>query len=96
MIIYYLHFLSSLSTLSLHQASEEIVPRETNKLIYTNIHKNLIKFVSSSKLPKKEKINILTLKCLSIGTSRIINFPFVPNGKLMVFRCPNISLYPNS
>ena len=31
-----------------------------------------------------------TLKCLSIGTPKTINFPFVPNGKLMVFRCPNI------
>ena len=24
------------------------------------------------------------LKCLSIGTPKTINFPFVPNGKLMV------------
>ena len=31
-----------------------------------------------------------TLKCLSIGTPRIINFPFVSNGKLTIFRCPNI------
>ena len=31
-----------------------------------------------------------TLKCLSIGTPKIINFPFVSNGKLMIFRCPNI------
>ena len=29
-----------------------------------------------------------TLKCLSIGTPKTINFPFVPNGKLMNFRCP--------
>ena len=33
---------------------------------------------------------IYTLKCLSIGTPNIINFPFVSNGKLMIFRCPNI------
>ena len=32
----------------------------------------------------------VTLKCLSIGTPKIINFPFFSNGKLMVFRCPNI------
>ena len=32
----------------------------------------------------------VTLKCLSIGTPKIINFPFVSNGKLMIFRCPNI------
>ena len=33
---------------------------------------------------------MLTLKCLSIGTPKIINFPFVSNGKLMFFRGPNI------
>ena len=33
---------------------------------------------------------ILVLKCLSIGTPKIINFPFVSDGKLMIFRCPNI------
>ena len=32
----------------------------------------------------------VTLKCQSIGTPKIINFPFVSNGKLMIFRCPNI------
>ena len=31
-----------------------------------------------------------TLKCLSIGTPKIINFPFVSNGKVMIFMCPNI------
>ena len=36
-----------------------------------------------------------TLKCLSIGTPKIINFPFVSNGKLMVFRCPNIQAHCN-
>ena len=36
-----------------------------------------------------------TLKCLSIGTPKIINFPFVSNGKLMVFRCPNIQAHSN-
>ena len=34
-----------------------------------------------------------TLKCLSIGTPNTINFPFVSNGKLMVFRCPNIQAH---
>ena len=38
---------------------------------------------------------IHTLKCLSIGTPKIINFPFVSNGKLMVFRCPNIHAHCN-
>ena len=36
-----------------------------------------------------------TLKCLSIGTPKIINFPFVSIGKLMVFRCPNIQAHCN-
>ena len=29
-----------------------------------------------------------TLKCLNIGTPKTINFPFVPNGKLMIFSVP--------
>ena len=36
-----------------------------------------------------------TLKCLSIGTPKTINFPFVSNGKIMVFRCPNIQAHYN-
>ena len=36
-----------------------------------------------------------TLKCLSIGTPKTINFPFVANGKLMVFRCTNIQVHYN-
>ena len=31
-----------------------------------------------------------TLMCLSIGTPKIIHFPFVPNGKFIIFRCPKI------
>ena len=34
-----------------------------------------------------------TLKCLSIGTPRTINFPFVSQEKLMVYRCPNIQAH---
>ena len=29
-------------------------------------------------------------KCLSIGTLKTIDFPFVPNGKLIVLRCASI------
>ena len=36
-----------------------------------------------------------TLKCLSIGTPKTINFPFVSNGKLIVFRCLNIQAHYN-
>ena len=35
-------------------------------------------------------IRTFTLKCLSIGTPKTINFPFVPNEKLTVFKCPKI------
>ena len=31
---------------------------------------------------------LYTLKCLNIGTPKTINFPFVPNGKLMVLGVP--------
>ena len=30
-------------------------------------------------------VSVHTLNCLSIGTPKTINFPFVPHGKLMVF-----------
>ena len=30
----------------------------------------------------------ITLKCLKIGTPKTINFPFVPNGKLMILSVP--------
>ena len=36
------------------------------------------------------------LKWLSIGTPKTINFPFVSNGKLMFFRCPNIQAHYNA
>ena len=39
--------------------------------------------------------NIATLKCLSIGTPKTINFPFVSNGKLIVFRRLNIQAHYN-
>ena len=41
-------------------------------------------------LNNQAKQSGFTLKCLSIRTLKTINFPFVPNGKLMGFRCPNI------
>ena len=37
----------------------------------------------------------ITLKCLSIGTPKTINFSFVSNGKLMLFRCRNIQAHYN-
>ena len=36
------------------------------------------------------EVLIYILICFNIGTHNTVNFPFVPNGKLMVFRCPNI------
>ena len=41
----------------------------------------------------KAPICVPTLKCLSIGTPKIINFLFVSVGKLMIFRCPNIQAH---
>ena len=38
---------------------------------------------------------IYTLKCLSIGTPKTINFPFVSNEKLMIFRCSTIQAHYN-
>ena len=38
-------------------------------------------------------IYLITVMCLSIGTPKIINFPFVPNGKLIIFRCPKIKAH---
>ena len=31
--------------------------------------------------------------CLSIGTPKNNNFPFVPNGKFIIFRCPKILVH---
>ena len=36
-----------------------------------------------------------TLKCLSIGTPKAINFPFLSTEKLMFFRCPSIQAHCN-
>ena len=41
-------------------------------------------------------VDAFTLKCLSIGTPKTINFSCVSNGKLIVFfLCPNIQAYYN-
>ena len=49
--------------------------------------------VSCSKMWKMK--TVCTLKCLSIGTPKAINFPFVSNEKLMFFRCPSIQAQCN-
>ena len=49
----------------------------------------IIQVVASVDIPSN------TLKCLSIGTPKTINFPFVSNGKLMLFTCPNIQAHYN-
>ena len=36
---------------------------------------------------------VTTLMCISIGIPKNISFPFVPNGKLVVFRCPIIKAH---
>ena len=42
---------------------------------------------------KRQDQTKLTLKCLSIGTPKAINFPFVSNEKF--FRCPSIQAHCN-
>ena len=64
-----------------------------------NLIRTLPFHINSWKSTKNGKVKTLvsmhkcagwfTLKCLSIGTPKTINFLFVPNGKLMDFRCPN-------
>ena len=44
-----------------------------------------------NEISKKVKIAIrlwITLMCLNIGIPKTINFPFVPNGKIMVLGVP--------
>ena len=49
----------------------------------------IIKFLSRSGI-SKGILGLIrdTLKCLRIGTPKTINFPFVPNGKLMMIGVP--------
>ena len=53
------------------------------------------KEVSFSDFPVTNILIDITLKCLSIGTPKAINFPFVSNEKLMFFRCPSIQAHCN-
>ena len=84
---------------------------ELNKITHLRLDRERIKEIDSLELLGDHLTNIYlqvvgckdippfslrnTLKCLSIGTHKIINFPFVSNGKLMVFRCPNIQTHYN-
>ena len=43
----------------------------------------------------KWQVGNITLKCLSIGTPKATNFPFVSNEKLMFFRCPSVQAHCN-
>ena len=46
-----------------------------------------LEFINTSQRDKNHsKKKTTTLLCLSIGTSKTINFPFVPNEKFKVFR----------
>ena len=46
-------------------------------------------------LAKHPEFQVNTQKCLSIGTPKAINFPFVSNEKLMFFRSPSIQAHCN-
>ena len=45
--------------------------------------------------PSASDLGVYTLKCLSIGTPKAINFPFVSDEKLKFFRCPSIQAHCN-
>ena len=51
-------------------------------------------FINFRNKPLQKDLN--TLKCLSIGTPKAINFPFVSNEKLKFFRCPSIQAHCNA
>ena len=51
----------------------------------------LIRFIANTQSVE----DYATLKCLSIGTPKTINFPFVSNEKLIIFRCSNIQSHYN-
>ena len=55
---------------------------------------HLFRHLSSSYSNSLPSLNLdrFILKCLSIGTPKTINFPFVPNGKLMVLSVPIFEL----
>ena len=62
------------------------------KVVRTTLQTNIEnKIITCFLYPKAE----ITLKCLSIGTPKIIYFPFVSNEKLMFFRGPNIQAHCN-
>ena len=48
---------------------------------------------ANSELVSKPDPN--TVKCLSIVTPKSNTFPFVPNGKFIIFRCPKIWAHYN-
>ena len=86
--------LSTLSTAYLHKVTsrhKHILEGYIWYIYFTtqNIWVHCLQWVK-----RKEKEES-TLKCLSIGTPNLINFPFVSNVKLMVFRCPNIQAHYN-
>ena len=63
---------------------------DKNIMFYSTIRSTI--FVFENRDYRLYKNNVIlsnsTVMCLSIGTPKIINFPFVPNGRLIIFRCP--------
>ena len=62
---------------------------------YILLDKDILFYKRLTLIQKEDKMKQNTLKCLSIGTPKTIKFPFVSNGKLMFFRCPNIQAHYN-
>ena len=59
-------------------------------LLHTTLH-----YIDTAADLRSRPQTLNTLKCLSIGTPKAINFPFVSNEKLMIFRCPSIQAHYN-
>ena len=55
----------------------------------------LLVYLLKSPVVNHWNVMLFTLKCLSIGTPKFINFLFVSNGKLMFFRCSNSQAHCN-
>ena len=56
--------------------------------VHTNIQSGSLQQVYKLHKNITQIISITTLKCLSIGTPKAVNFPFVSNEKLMFLSVP--------
>ena len=53
------------------------------------VHFDCMKFLSAQLKVTDSRLHY-TVMCRSVGTPKSNNFPFVPNVKVIIFRCPKI------